>query len=35
MAPTMQNDKNFIVEIRGAAGGEEANLFASELGEAY
>lgn len=29
------DDKNVIVEIRGAAGGEEANLFAAELYRMY
>jgi len=29
------NDKNTIVEIRGAAGGDEANLFAGDLFEMY
>ena len=32
LLPTDPNDeKNVIVEIRGGAGGEEANLFAAEL----
>ena len=29
------DDKNTIVEIRGAAGGDEANLFAGDLFEMY
>ena len=29
------DDKNIIVEIRGAAGGDEANLFAGDLFEMY
>lgn len=29
------DDKNIIIEIRQAAGGEEAGLFAGELGRAY
>src|SRR5438874_223127 len=29
------DDKNVIVEIRGAEGGEEANLFAKDLYEMY
>src|SRR5690606_18668699 len=29
------DDKNVIVEIRGAEGGEEANLFARDLAEMY
>jgi peptide chain release factor 1 len=29
------DDKNVVVEIRGAAGGEEANLFAAELYRMY
>src|SRR2546429_3877398 len=29
------DDKNVIVEIRGAEGGEEANLFAKDLFEMY
>ena len=34
--PTDPNDdKNVIVEIRGAEGGEEANLFARDLFEMY
>nr|WP_221468936.1 peptide chain release factor 1 [Cohnella thailandensis] len=36
MLPKDPNDgKNVIVEIRGAAGGEEANLFAAELYRMY
>jgi len=36
MIPTDPNDcKNVIVEIRGAEGGEEANLFARDLFEMY
>ena len=29
------DDKNIIVEIRGAAGGDEANIFAGDLFEMY
>lgn len=29
------NDKNVIIEIRGAAGGDEANIFAGDLYEIY
>ena len=29
------DDKNVIVEIRGAEGGEEANLFAKDLFDMY
>lgn len=29
------NDKNVIIEIRGAAGGDEANIFAGDLFEIY
>ena len=29
------DDKNIIVEIRGAAGGDEANLFAGDLFDMY
>ena len=36
LLPTDPNDdKNVIVEIRGAEGGEEANLFARDLFEMY
>src|SRR5688500_4651144 len=36
LLPTDPNDdKNIIVEIRGAEGGEEANLFAKDLYEMY
>ncbi|MEM9517511.1 MAG: PCRF domain-containing protein, partial [Actinomycetota bacterium] len=36
MLPTDPNDgRNVIIEIRGAEGGEEANLFARDLGEMY
>lgn len=36
LLPTDPNDeKNVIVEIRGGAGGEEANLFAAELVRMY
>ncbi|NQY56367.1 MAG: peptide chain release factor 1 [Ilumatobacteraceae bacterium] len=36
MLPTDPNDgRNVIVEIRGAEGGEEANLFARDLAEMY
>ena len=36
LVPTDPNDgRNVIVEIRGAEGGEEANLFARDLFEMY
>lgn len=36
LVPTDPNDaKNVILEVRGAAGGEEANLFAAELFRMY
>ena len=31
----VNNDKNVIMEIRGAAGGDEANIFAGDLFEIY
>ncbi|ALV23607.1 peptide chain release factor 1 [Mycoplasma sp. (ex Biomphalaria glabrata)] len=31
----LDDDKNVIVEIRGAAGGDEANIFASDLFDMY
>ena len=33
--PKKANSRNVIVEIRGAEGGEEANLFAKDLFEMY
>ena len=35
LPPDPNDDKNVIVEIRGAEGGEEANLFAKDLFEMY
>jgi len=31
LPPDPNSGKNIIIEIRGAEGGEEANLFASDL----
>uniref|UniRef100_UPI003D2E5973 PCRF domain-containing protein n=1 Tax=Mycoplasmopsis bovis TaxID=28903 RepID=UPI003D2E5973 len=35
MTQDENDDKNIIVEIRGAAGGDEANIFAGDLFRMY